>query len=153
MVILMLSWTQNIDTLNAVIPCEVVIAIVNYSTHADFENSKCMVLCLMTCLIRSIHVIFTGAAYGNGSYFAVDPQYSASGYARPDTSGHKRMYLAKVLVGDYTQGAGGMVVPPAKNSGNSADLYDSVTDNTANPSMFIIFHDVQAYPEYIITFL
>ncbi|XP_030648866.1 protein mono-ADP-ribosyltransferase PARP14-like [Chanos chanos] len=93
-----------------------------------------------------------GAAIGNGTYFAVDPVYSAQGYARPDTQGHKRMYLARVLVGDYTKGAGGMLVPPAKNSGNAADLYDSVTDNPNNPSMFVIFNDVQAYPEYLITF-
>ncbi|XP_063060298.1 protein mono-ADP-ribosyltransferase PARP14-like [Engraulis encrasicolus] len=93
-----------------------------------------------------------GAMYGKGSYFAVDPQYSASGYSKPDASGHKRMYWARVLVGDYTQGAGGMIGPPAKNTGNAADTYDSVTDNTTNPKMFVVFNDVQAYPEYIITF-
>lgn len=89
--------------------------------------------------------------YGNGSYFAVDPAYSAGGYAKPDAQGHKRMYQARVLVGDYTQGRAGMIAPPAK-SGNAADLYDSVTDKANNPSMFIIFNDIQAYPEYLITF-
>ncbi|XP_065146256.1 uncharacterized protein [Paramisgurnus dabryanus] len=92
-----------------------------------------------------------GAMYGNGTYFAVDPSYSARGYSQPDASGHKRMYLAKVLVGDYTRGKAGMLVPPAKRP-LSADLYNSVTDNTNNPSMFVIFNDVQAYPEYLITF-
>lgn len=89
--------------------------------------------------------------YGNGSYFAVDARYSARGYSHPDANGHKRMYLARVLVGDFTQGRQGIIVPPAKSS-SSADLYNSVTDNTANPSMFVIFNDVQAYPEYLITF-
>ncbi|KAL2094533.1 hypothetical protein ACEWY4_009252 [Coilia grayii] len=93
-----------------------------------------------------------GALHGNGSYFAVDPQYSAKGYAKPDVNGHMRMYLARVLVGDYTRGAPGMITPPAKNTGGSADLYDSVTDDPRNPTMFVVFHDVQAYPEYIITF-
>ncbi|XP_041947801.1 protein mono-ADP-ribosyltransferase PARP14-like isoform X3 [Alosa sapidissima] len=93
-----------------------------------------------------------GARYGNGSYFAVDPQYSASGYARADGKGHKRMYLARVLVGEFTLGSGGLLTAPARNSGSSADLYDSVTDNMTNPTMFVIFSDVQAYPEYIITF-
>ncbi|XP_035513982.1 protein mono-ADP-ribosyltransferase PARP14-like, partial [Morone saxatilis] len=93
-----------------------------------------------------------GAKCGNGSYFAVDPAYSAQGYARPDISGHKRMYLARVLVGDFTQGRAGMIVPPAKGSRSASDLYDSVVDNTANPTMFIIFSDIQAYPEYLITF-
>uniref|UniRef100_A0A3Q2CPR0 Poly [ADP-ribose] polymerase n=1 Tax=Cyprinodon variegatus TaxID=28743 RepID=A0A3Q2CPR0_CYPVA len=91
------------------------------------------------------------AMYGNGSYFAVDPAYSARGYAKPDNLGHKRMYQARVLIGDYTRGKSGLIAPPAK-SGTGADLYDSVTDNANNPSMFIIFHDTQAYPEYLITF-
>ncbi|XP_026075336.1 poly [ADP-ribose] polymerase 14-like isoform X1 [Carassius auratus] len=92
-----------------------------------------------------------GAMYGNGSYFAVDPNYSAQGYSAPDANGHKHMYLARVLIGDFTQGKKGLLVPPAKRS-NSADLYNSVTDNKSNPTMFVIFNDVQAYPEYLITF-
>uniref|UniRef100_A0A673LIG0 Poly [ADP-ribose] polymerase n=1 Tax=Sinocyclocheilus rhinocerous TaxID=307959 RepID=A0A673LIG0_9TELE len=92
-----------------------------------------------------------GAMYGNGSYFAVDPHYSAQGYSAPDAKGHKRMYLVRVLVGDFTQGKRGLLVPPARSS-NSADLYNSVTDNMRNPTMFVIFNDVQAYPEYLITF-
>uniref|UniRef100_A0A3P9PUA7 Poly [ADP-ribose] polymerase n=2 Tax=Poecilia reticulata TaxID=8081 RepID=A0A3P9PUA7_POERE len=92
-----------------------------------------------------------GAMYGNGSYFAVDPAYSAGGYAKPDNKGHKRMYQARVLVGDYTQGRSGIIAPPDK-SGNAADQFDSVTDRPNNPSMFIVFHDIQAYPEYLITF-
>ncbi|KAK7120425.1 hypothetical protein R3I94_020427 [Phoxinus phoxinus] len=92
-----------------------------------------------------------GAMYGNGSYFAVDPSYSAQGYSKPDVNGHKRMYLARVLVGDFTQGKPGLPVPPAKST-NSADLYNSVTDSISNPTMFVIFNDVQAYPEYLITF-
>ncbi|XP_073770752.1 protein mono-ADP-ribosyltransferase PARP14-like isoform X2 [Danio rerio] len=92
-----------------------------------------------------------GAMYGNGTYFAVDPNYSAQGYSKPDTKGHKRMYLARVLVGDFTQGSSGLLAPPAKSSSN-ADLYNSVTDKMNNPTMFVIFNDVQAYPEYLITF-
>lgn len=90
--------------------------------------------------------------FGNGSYFAVDPNYSAKGYAQPDANGQKPIYLARVLVGDFTQGKGGMITPPSKGSGNTADLYDSVTDNTASPTMFVVFNDIQAYPEYLITF-
>ncbi|XP_056232020.1 protein mono-ADP-ribosyltransferase PARP14-like [Seriola aureovittata] len=93
-----------------------------------------------------------GAMYGNGSYFAVDPAYSAGGYAKPDIKQHKRMYFARVLVGDYTTGRNGMITPPARGSGNAADLYDSVADNTANPAIFVVFNDIQAYPEYLITF-
>ncbi|CAB1332823.1 unnamed protein product, partial [Coregonus sp. 'balchen'] len=93
-----------------------------------------------------------GAAIGNGSYFAVDSRYSAGGYSKADAQGLKCMYLARVLVGDFTLGQTGLIVPPAKPSGKDADLYDSVTDNTSNPTMFVIFNDVQAYPEFLITF-
>ncbi|RXN29686.1 poly [ADP-ribose] polymerase 14-like protein [Labeo rohita] len=92
-----------------------------------------------------------GAMYGNGSYFAVDPHYSAQGYSKPDVNGHKRMYLVRVLVGDFTQGKQGLLVPPPKIS-NCADFYNSVNDNMNNQTMFVIFNDVQAYPEYLITF-
>ncbi|KAG9335533.1 hypothetical protein JZ751_004560 [Albula glossodonta] len=93
------------------------------------------------------------AVYGNGTYFAVDPKYSASStYSSPDAQGHRHMYLALVLVGEFTVGSQGMVVPPAKNPGKSADMYDSVVDKTASPTMFIIFNDVQAYPSYLIVF-
>ncbi|XP_032372441.1 protein mono-ADP-ribosyltransferase PARP14 isoform X1 [Etheostoma spectabile] len=93
-----------------------------------------------------------GAMYGNGSYFAVDPVYSAQGYAKPDVKGHKRVYVARVLIGDFTQGRAGMITPPSKNSRNAADLYDSVADNQTNPTIFVVFNDIQAYPEYLITF-
>uniref|UniRef100_A0A672TDR8 Poly [ADP-ribose] polymerase n=1 Tax=Sinocyclocheilus grahami TaxID=75366 RepID=A0A672TDR8_SINGR len=92
-----------------------------------------------------------GAMYGNGTYFAVDPCYSAKGYCKADANGHKRMYLAKVLVGEFTKGKKGLRTPP-KRSSKGVHLYDSVTDKTKNPSMFVVFNDVQAYPEYLITF-
>uniref|UniRef100_A0A8C4S0Z3 Poly [ADP-ribose] polymerase n=1 Tax=Erpetoichthys calabaricus TaxID=27687 RepID=A0A8C4S0Z3_ERPCA len=92
------------------------------------------------------------AAFGNGTYFAVNASYSASStYSVPDASGNKHMYLCRVLTGVFTNGHGGIVVPPSK-SNDPSDLYDSVTDNVAQPGMFVIFHDVQAYPEYLITF-
>ena len=97
-------------------------------------------------------VISSGAMYGNGSYFAVNPKYSAANYARPDSSGKRCMYLARVLVGDFTNGASGMIIPPQRGTGNTADLFDSVTDNVAKPTMFVVFCDIQAYPEYLITF-
>ncbi|KAL0994160.1 hypothetical protein UPYG_G00118530 [Umbra pygmaea] len=93
-----------------------------------------------------------GAVIGKGVYFAVDPAYSASGYAPADAQGQKRMYLARVLVGDFTRGHANLVVPPAKSSANAAELFDSVTDNISNPTMFVVFNDVQAYPEFLITF-
>ncbi|NXX53425.1 PAR14 polymerase, partial [Scopus umbretta] len=93
------------------------------------------------------------ANFGNGTYFAVSASYSASDtYSKPDAHGKKYMYLARVLVGEYSQGTKGSITPAAKNASNSIDLFDSSTDNVMQPSMFIIFNDIQAYPEYLITF-
>ncbi|KAJ6665477.1 hypothetical protein lerEdw1_003318 [Lerista edwardsae] len=93
------------------------------------------------------------AMYGNGTYFAVDAKYSASdGYSKPDANGQKYMYLARVLVGEYCAGEAGLVVPRAKQGTDPTNLFDSVTDKVQAPSMFVIFNDIQAYPEYLITF-
>lgn len=90
--------------------------------------------------------------YGDGTYFAVKANYSASDtYSKPDPQGQKYVYLCRVLTGDFTTGKRGMKVPPPKST-TTIQLYDSVTDGVSPPSMFIIFHDNQAYPEYLITF-
>ncbi|XP_052226217.1 protein mono-ADP-ribosyltransferase PARP14-like isoform X1 [Dreissena polymorpha] len=89
--------------------------------------------------------------HGDGVYFAVNSAYSCSNtYSRPDANGVKKIYYCAVLTGEFTAGRGGMRVPPPKPSGGQNALYDSVTDNTVNPTMFIIFNDTQAYPLYII---
>ncbi|XP_051643668.1 protein mono-ADP-ribosyltransferase PARP14 [Manacus candei] len=93
------------------------------------------------------------ANFGNGTYFAVNANYSAhDNYSKPDTNGKKHMYLARVLVGEYSQGRKGAITPEPKNASNSIDLFDSSTDDVSRPSMFVIFNDIQAYPEYLITF-
>uniref|UniRef100_A0A8B9GKG8 Poly [ADP-ribose] polymerase n=1 Tax=Amazona collaria TaxID=241587 RepID=A0A8B9GKG8_9PSIT len=93
------------------------------------------------------------AHFGNGTYFAVKASYSANAtYSTPDMDGKKYMYLARVLVGEYSLGRKGSIIPAAKNTSNSTDLFDSSTDNVKQPSIFVIFHDAQAYPEYLITF-
>ncbi|XP_040197920.1 protein mono-ADP-ribosyltransferase PARP14-like [Rana temporaria] len=93
------------------------------------------------------------AVYGNGTYFAVKADYSSNNtYSKPDVGGQKHMYLARVLTGVYSPGAQGMAAPPAKNPANPTDLYDSVTNSITYPTMFIIFNDIQAYPEYHIIF-
>ncbi|OPJ79795.1 poly [ADP-ribose] polymerase 14 [Patagioenas fasciata monilis] len=94
------------------------------------------------------------ANFGNGTYFAVNANYSAHDtYSRPDVDGKKHMYLARVLVGEYGLGTKGSIIPDAKNASDPTDRFDSSTDNVNQPSMFIIFNDIQAYPEYLITFM
>ncbi|XP_027758457.1 protein mono-ADP-ribosyltransferase PARP14-like, partial [Empidonax traillii] len=93
------------------------------------------------------------AAFGNGTYFAINASYSAQDrYSVPDSNGKKHMYLARVLTGQYCAGAAGLITPPPKNPADPTDLYDSVVDNVSNPTIFVIFNDIQAYPEYLITF-
>lgn len=96
---------------------------------------------------------FTATAFGEGVYFAVNAHYSAQNtYSRSDGQGHKRIYLCKVLTGEYTVGKGGMRVPPPKPGQQSHILYDSVVNDPNNLVMFIIFNDTQGYPSYLITF-
>ncbi|XP_022625617.1 poly [ADP-ribose] polymerase 14-like [Seriola dumerili] len=91
------------------------------------------------------------AMYGKGVYFAVNADYSASRYSPPDTSGLRRLYVARVLTGRYTVGNSSMKAPPPRGS-DPTDCFDSLVNNQQQPSMFVIFHDDQAYPEYLITF-
>ncbi|XP_052076128.1 protein mono-ADP-ribosyltransferase PARP14-like [Mytilus californianus] len=89
--------------------------------------------------------------YGNGVYFARDAAYSARGtYSPKDHNNQRHMYMCKVLTGEYTQGKQGLIVPPPK--GTSHILHDCVVDNPADPAIFVIFHDTQAYPEYLVLF-
>ena len=54
-----------------------------------------------------------------------------------------------MLVGDPTLGKHGLRDLPSKSL-NSPDMFDSATDDMNNPSMFVIFSDTQAYPEFLI---
>ena len=62
------------------------------------------------------------------------------------------MYLARVLVGQYCAGNSSMIVPPPKNLSRPETLYESVVNNTGDPSIFVVFYETQCYPEYLITF-
>lgn len=87
-------------------------------------------------------------------YFAVNVNYSIGDtYSRPDANNHKRMFLCKVLTGEFCKGNSSLKVPPAKpGAAGSHILYDTVTNNVSSPIMFVIFHDSQAVPEYLVTF-
>nr|XP_014348966.1 PREDICTED: poly [ADP-ribose] polymerase 14 [Latimeria chalumnae] len=91
------------------------------------------------------------AVWGNGSYFAMNASYSAHDtYSPADTSGLKHVYLSRVLTGLHCVGSGGLKAPPPKSTNDPTDMYDSVTDN--GQTMYVIFNDIQAYPEYHIAF-
>ncbi|CAB4023202.1 poly [ADP-ribose] polymerase 14-like [Paramuricea clavata] len=91
--------------------------------------------------------------FGKGVYFAKHAWYSAGNtFSVPDEEGLQYMYIARVLVGEYTEGKEGLVVPPPIDENNRAVCYDSVVDNVTKPQVFVIFYDYQSYPEYLVTF-
>ena len=88
-------------------------------------------------------------AYGKGVYFARDALYSADPrYSKPGP-GAQLMYRARVAVGAFTRGQRNLTDAPERAN---LQLYDSVVDNMSDPSIFVVFRDAAAYPEYVIHF-
>ena len=96
--------------------------------------------------------------YGKGCYFARDASYSyRPTYSRPDASGVQRMFLARVVVGEPQPAPGrdNQIVPDVIPGSNLR--YDSTvglfgSDTVADASIYVTYHDGQAYPEYLIKF-
>lgn len=104
-----------------------------------------------------------------GSYFARDAKYSSKfchttgkhnttlqrhGLAPPIFASeppYKTMFLARVLVGEYTVGHPMYCRPPSKDA-SFTNFYDSCVDDMANPKIYVIFDSNQIYPEYLIEF-
>lgn len=90
--------------------------------------------------------------YGKGVYFARDAAYSSSRtYAVPDSKGVQRMFLCRVVVGEYCRGKKDALAPDVRDAAKH-HLYDTTVDNTSDPSIYVTYHDAQAYPEYLVTF-
>jgi len=88
--------------------------------------------------------------YGKGVYFARDARYSCNKtYSVPDSSGVQHMFVCRVTVGEYCRGQKDALTPDVR-MGNV--LYDSTVDVIDNPSLFVCYHDAQAYPEYVVEF-
>lgn len=104
-----------------------------------------------------------------GSYFARDAKYSSNfchttgkhnttlqrhGLAPPIFASEppfKTMFLARVLVGEYTVGHPTYCRPPSKDT-SFINFYDSCVDDMANPKIYVVFDSNQIYPEYMIEF-
>ncbi|XP_068162924.1 protein mono-ADP-ribosyltransferase PARP12 isoform X2 [Antennarius striatus] len=89
-----------------------------------------------------------GTAFGKGSYFAKDAKYSHSYTSDSDV---KSMFVAHLLVGDYTKGSPDYRRPPSKN-GDDINFFDSCVDNVSNPSIYVVFEKHQIYPEYLLQY-
>uniref|UniRef100_A0A673IQZ4 Poly [ADP-ribose] polymerase n=1 Tax=Sinocyclocheilus rhinocerous TaxID=307959 RepID=A0A673IQZ4_9TELE len=110
-----------------------------------------------------------GDVYGKGSYFARDARYSSKfchstskhnfilqrhGLAPPvfqSDPPYKCMFLARVLVGEYTLGHPQYCRPPSKDM-SIGNFFDSCVDDMMSPKIFVIFDNNQIYPEYLIEF-
>lgn len=115
-----------------------------FYTHAELLMIPCGIYVLGS------FVCYIGAAYGQGTYFARDASYSNT-YASKG-AGLSHMYLARVLTGDYTKGRSSMTVAPPKDATDPTVLFDSVVDDTANPTIYVVFYDANVYPEYLIVY-
>ena len=90
--------------------------------------------------------------YGKGVYFARDASYSTYPlYCTPDAKDIQTVFLVRVVVGEYCNGYKHAVTPDVRNAAKN-QLYDSTVDNPRDPSIFVTYHDAQAYPEYCIKF-
>ncbi|XP_072508685.1 protein mono-ADP-ribosyltransferase PARP12 isoform X2 [Notamacropus eugenii] len=88
-----------------------------------------------------------GTSYGKGSYFARDAAYSH--YYSQSLLKSQTMFLARVLVGDFTKGTSSYLRPPPKE-GQSNIFYNSCVNSVSDPSVFVVFEKHQIYPEYLI---
>ncbi|XP_068611422.1 protein mono-ADP-ribosyltransferase PARP12 [Brachionichthys hirsutus] len=89
-----------------------------------------------------------GTAFGRGSYFARDARYSHSYTGDSDV---KSMFVAHLLVGEYTKGSPGYVRAPPKH-GSDVNFFHSCVDDVSNPSVYVVFDTTQIYPEYLLQY-
>ena len=86
-------------------------------------------------------------AFGKGVYFARDASYSAHPlYAVPDSHGFQYIMACRVVVGEYCRGVQDALTPKVRDASTNI-LYDSTVDSTTTPTIYVTYHDAQAYPE------
>ena len=90
------------------------------------------------------------ARHGNGVYFAKEFLFSADDlFSPPDPDGNKYVFLCNVLTGTFCKGNAGDNEPHIRDG---VQTYDSMVSKVRRPSTFVIFHDAQAYPAYLLLF-
>jgi hypothetical protein len=90
--------------------------------------------------------------YGKGVYFARDASYSTFPlYCAPDAQGVQTIFLVRAVVGQWSKGVKDALTPDVRDAARNI-LYDCTVDNVKDPSIFVTYHDAQAYPEYMIKF-
>ena len=88
--------------------------------------------------------------YGQGVYFAKDIAYSAqTTYSPVDSSGFRHILASRVLVGNSCVGRSDQKVP---DMFDSTQRYDTTVNSLKQPTIFVVYKDMQAIPEYHIKF-
>lgn len=105
-------------------------------------------------MVPALPMVPAGTRYGLGVYFAVSAALSAhERFSPPSSNGSKFIFMAQVLTGDFVKGSPGLRAPPLRAQPGHCPprRYHSVVDNSQHPTIFVIFNDTQAYPQYLIT--
>ena len=85
-----------------------------------------------------------GTVFGKGVYFARDISYSTqTTYSPVDANNNKVVIAARVLVGNTMVGDSSMLEPLPK--------YDSTVNSLVDPSIYVVYKDFQALPEFVIS--
>jgi len=88
--------------------------------------------------------------WGKGVYFARDASYSsAPQYSKPDAKGLQSIFLVRVIVGEVCLGKKDALTPDVR-SGHQ--LYDTTVNDVKDRAIYVVYHDSQAYPEYLVKF-
>ena len=99
--------------------------------------------------------------WGQANYFAANANYS-DGYAYiSPLSGHKEMFLVKVLTGESYDcpSDSSLKMPPAKPVAGASQLqfsvnrYDTVTGVTHGSRVYMTYDNKKAYPAYLIQYM
>ena len=101
---------------------------------------------------RGFNRAFAGrnaTVFGKGVDFAQHASYSFK-FADPDVNNVRRMFMCRVAVGDWCKGRRDQLTPDSKPG--THELFDSTVNSITSPSVFVVYHDSQAYPEYLVTF-
>uniref|UniRef100_A0A8C5MSA8 Poly [ADP-ribose] polymerase n=1 Tax=Leptobrachium leishanense TaxID=445787 RepID=A0A8C5MSA8_9ANUR len=91
-------------------------------------------------------------SFGKGTYFAKNALYSCNDtYSVKDETGEKHVYQAAVITGKWCLGDKNYLEPPPTIE-DPRILYNSTVNNVTNPTLFVVYNDYCAYPEYLISF-
>jgi hypothetical protein len=93
--------------------------------------------------------------WGIAIYFAQNASYS-NGYSSSTSDGYKQMFMPSVLVGDCIHimpNNGSLRKPPSKTTNNGISIfYDAVSGDTGGSTVYMIYENGRAYPDYLITY-